>query len=357
MRIVSVPMESELEIGRDGRMEKENQNTVQPGKIFSAKAAFVSRALFAAALALTLAAWTSLGAERGNNKKSRTAKEGKGQVVVASKIDTEGALLGQMIIQMLKAKGITAVDRTEFGTTDVIRKAVINGEIDIYPEYTGNGGFFFEGTDPAVWKSAQKGYEAVKRLDKEKNDIVWLTPAPANNTWAIAIRMDVAKSGKIKTLEDFAGYVARGGKVKLAGSEEFASRPDALPAFEKAYGFSLSKDQLLVFSGGNTAQTEKAAAEGTDGVNAAMAYGTDGQLAALGLLVLQDTKGVQPVYAPAPIVRAVVLEKHPQIETILKPVFESLDLVTLQTLNSKIAVEGRVASDVALEYLKSKKFL
>jgi osmoprotectant transport system substrate-binding protein len=169
--------------------------------------------------------------------------------------------------------------------------------------------------------------------------------------------MDVAKSGKIKTLEDFAGYVARGGKVKLAGSEEFASRPDALPAFEKAYGFSLSKDQLLVFSGGNTAQTEKAAAEGTDGVNAAMAYGTDGQLAALGLLVLEDTKGVQPVYAPAPIVRAVVLEKHPQIETILKPVFESLDLVTLQTLNSKIAVEGRVASDVALEYLKSKKFL
>ena len=169
--------------------------------------------------------------------------------------------------------------------------------------------------------------------------------------------MDLSKSKGIKTLEDFADYVNGGGYVKVAGSEEFVSRPDAMPAFEKAYGFKLSKDQLLILSGGNTAQTEKAAAEQIDGVNAAMAYGTDGALAALGLWILEDTKGVQPIYEPTPILRAEVFDRYPEIESILKPVFQSLDLVTLQTLNSKIAIEGQDASAVAKQYLESKGFL
>ncbi len=281
----------------------------------------------------------------------------KGPVTVASKIDTEGALLGQIINQLLRANGFEVVDKTEFGPTDVIRKAIINGEIDIYPEYTGNGGFFYDGTDPSIWKDARKGYETVKKLDMEAHDIVWLQPASANNTWAIAIRLDLSQSEGIKTLEDFARYVNSGGNVKIAGSEEFVSRPDALPAFEKAYGFKLSKSQMIILSGGNTAQTEKAAAQGTDGVNTAMAYGTDGALAALGLWVLEDTKGVQPVYQPTPIIRGEVLEEFPEIEEILKPAFESFDLVTLQSLNAKIAIEGRDAASVAEEYLESKGLL
>jgi len=94
-----------------------------------------------------------------------------------------------------------------------------------------------------------------------------------------------------------------------------------------------------------------------DGVNAAMAYGTDGSLSALGLVVLADPRGAQPVYEPAPRVRGEIVAKYPEIAGILDPVFESLDLVTLQTLNAKIAVEGRNATDVAKEYLISKGFL
>ena len=282
---------------------------------------------------------------------------GKGPIVIASKIDTEGALLGQMIIHMLNANGFDTVDKVQFGTTDVIRKAIFSGEIDLYPEYTGNGGFFYDGTDPAIWKDPRRGYEEVKRLDRDAHDIVWLTPSPANNTWALAIRGDIADSENVRTLEDFADWVNAGGRVKVAGSEEFVSRPDALPAFENAYGFKLSKDQLLIVSGGNTAQTEKAAADGTDGVNVAMAYGTDGQLAALGLWVLEDTKGVQPYYQPTPIVRGEVYDQYPEVEDILDPVFRSLDLVTLQTLNARIAIEGQPASDVARRYLEEEGFL
>lgn len=279
------------------------------------------------------------------------------KVVVASKIDTEGALLGNMIILILEKAGIDTDNKTEFGPTPMVRKAIAAGQIDIYPEYTGNGAFFFSLADDPLWKDSKKGFMKVKELDMKANNIVWLAPAPANNTWAIAGRQDVVKQNKVYTLEDFARYVNDGGKVKLAGSEEFVNSAAALPAFQAAYGFTLRKDQLLTLSGGNTAQTEKAAAQGVNGVNFAMAYGTDGQLAALGLVILEDTKAVQPVYEPAPIVRKEVLDKYPEIETVLKPVFKSLDLVTLQTLNARIQVEGIDAREVARAYLKEKGFL
>ncbi len=283
--------------------------------------------------------------------------EGKGPITVASKIDTEGALLGNMIVHLLENAGFDVVDNTEFGTTDVIRRAIFNDEIDIYPEYTGNGGFFFSGTESSLWQNAATAYQTVKEHDFRENNIVWLQPAPANNTWAIAIRQDLAEAEGLVTLEDFAAFVNAGGTIKLAGSEEFVSRPDALPSFEEAYGFDLSDDQLLTLSGGNTAMTIQAAARRTDGVNTAMAYGTDGALAALGLVVMQDSLAVQPVYEPAPIVRAEVLDKYPEIAGILEPVFRTLSLETLQGLNAKIAVDGLPAADVARDYLVENDFI
>jgi len=151
--------------------------------------------------------------------------------------------------------------------------------------------------------------------------------------------------------------VNKGGYIKLAGSEEFITSEVALPAFEKAYGFTLAKSQLVSLAGGNTAQTEKYAADATDGVNAAMAYGTDGSLSALNLIVLSDPRGVQPVYEPAPTVRGAVYDKYPELSSILDPVFASLDLTTLQSLNAAIAINGQSPLDVARSYLVSKNFL
>ena len=278
-------------------------------------------------------------------------------VRVGSKIDTEGALLGNMIIQLLEANGIKTVNKLGLGPTKIVRSAILAGEIDLYPEYTGNGAFFFAiDTDPA-WKNGKSGYEKVKSLDAEKNRLVWLQPAPANNTWAIAVRKDIATANKLATMEDFARWVSSGGKVKIAASAEFVESPAALPSFEKTYGFKLDQDQILTLAGGNTAATERAAAEQTSGVNAAMAYGTDGALAALGLVVMDDPKGAQIVYQPAPLVRAEILDKHAAIKGALEPVFASLDLATLQGLNAKIAVEGQDAKQVAAGYLKEKGFL
>lgn len=276
---------------------------------------------------------------------------------VGSKIDTEGALLGNIIQQVLEANGIQTVSKVSLGNTKVVRGAITSGEIDIYPEYTGNGAFFFSDESNPAWKNASAGYQLVKKLDQERNKLVWLTPSPANNTWAIAVRKDIATANKLKTLSDLGRYISKGGSFKLAASAEFIERPDALPAFEGAYGFKLKQDQLLTLAGGDTAVTIKAAAERTSGVNAAMAYGTDGPVAALGLVTLDDVKGVQPIYAPTPVIRSDALARQPRIAALLQPVFRSLDGATLQKLNASIAIEGRDARKVAAGYLKSKGFI
>ena len=278
-------------------------------------------------------------------------------ITVSSKIDTEGNLLGNVIAQVLASHGLTINNRIGLGSTPIVRKALIAGEVDIYPEYTGNAAFFFNKADDGIWKDAAKGYEEAKKLDYDTNKIVWLDPAPANNTWAIGLRDDVATANKLRSLTDFGKYVTGGGKVKLAGSSEFVNSAAALPAFEKTYAFTLKPEQLLVLSGGDTSATIKAAAEQTDGVDAAMVYGTDGGIAAAGLVVLDDDKGVQPVYAPTPIIREAALKAHPEIAKWLKPVFDSFDLKTLQTLNGRIQVNGESAKEVAASYLKTKGFL
>ncbi len=245
-----------------------------------------------------------------------------------------------MILALLQAAGIPTRNRLQLGPTRILRAALLSGAIDLYPEYTGNAAFFFAMDGDPVWKDARAGYERAKALDLQRNNVVWLPPAPADNSWVIAMRGDFAEAHKLASLEDFAGWIRAGGAVKLAASAEFVESRSGLPAFQEAYGFSLDARQLLVLSGGNTSATIKAAADGISGVNAAMAYGSDGALTALGLRALIDTKHAQPVYAPAPVVRGSVVQALPQIGDVLAPAFASLDLETLRTLNEKIAIQG-----------------
>lgn len=286
-----------------------------------------------------------------------TAAVASAQVVVSSKIDTEGGVLGNIILQVLNANGIPTEDRLQLGGTPILREAIGAGEIDIYPEYTGNAAFFFNEADREIWKEAGAAYERAAELDREANDIVWLEAAPANNTWAIAVRTDLAEEHGLATMSDFGAFVSGGGDVKLAASSEFVNSPAALPAFQEAYGFQLSPDQLVTLSGGDTAATIAAAARQTSGVNAAMVYGTDGGIAPSGLTVMADDMNVQPVYQPAPLVRAPVLEEYPQLPELLDPVFGQLDLETLQELNGRVQVGGEPASAVAEDFLTRKGLL
>lgn len=274
-------------------------------------------------------------------------------VVVSSKLSSESAMIGQMIRLVLNAHGIPTVDRTTLGATPVVRKALIAGEIDIYVEYTGNAGFFFNRPADPAWKDLRAGYALGSKLDYAANHIIWLAPANASNAWALAVRHDVAQTNLLETMSDFARWVRGGGDVVLACSAEFANA-GTLRSLEKTYGFKMRSDQLIVLAGGETAATIGAAAARTNDTNTAMVYGTDGGIVAANLVILEDDRHDQPVYAPVPIIREAALNANPRIRALLLPLMESFDGDTLRQLNARVQINGESAQAVAEDYLKVK---
>ena len=277
-------------------------------------------------------------------------------VVVSSKLSSESVMIGQMIRLLLDAHGVPAIDRTALGATPVVRKALIAGEIDIYVEYTGNAGFFFNVAGDPAWKDLQRGYALGARLDYEANRIVWLTPANASNSWALAVRAEVANANHLDTMSDFARWVSAGGKAVLVCSAEFANA-GTLKSLQRTYGFKMRPDQLIVLAGGETSATITAAAAGTNGANTAMVYGTDGGIVAAGLRILHDDRHDQPVYAPVPTIREAVLKANPQIARLVQPLMAGLDAATLRQLNARVQVDGESAQAVAGDYLRARGYL
>ena len=107
--------------------------------------------VFALALVLLVVSAATVGCSKGGTP----AGQKKDPITVGSKIDTEGELLSSIIKLTLEDAGFKVVDKSQTGTTDVVRKALLSGEIDVYPEYTGNGLVFFKDSDPPAYKNGQ----------------------------------------------------------------------------------------------------------------------------------------------------------------------------------------------------------
>lgn len=288
---------------------------------------------------------------------SNESEEEKGPITVASMIDSEGSVLGNMLLQILEQDGFTTIDKLALGTPDILRKALVSGEVDLVIDYTGSGQYYGAVAEAHVWADPVEGYEATKAFDKEANDIEWLSPSNANNTEMLAVNREFSVANDITTMEEFAAYVNQGGQVKLICSAAFAENTLGLLGYQEAYGFSLTSEQLIILSHGNTAEMLKALYDGRDNVNVSLVYGTDGSLQEMDMIVLDDSMNVPPVYLPAPVLRGELAEEYPELRTIFDEVFTSLDLVTLQKLNAKVAFNGEDAKAVATEYLQENGFL
>ena len=275
---------------------------------------------------------------------------------VGSKNFTEQLVLGELILQALAAHGLPVESRLSLGGTAVVRQALETGEIDVYAEYTGTAllvHFSGYGLDVPreVWSNPEASTALVREVDLERNGLVWLCPADANNTYAIAVRRHWAEENGVYTVAHLAAYINAGGRVIFASNPEFIDRPDGLQAFEQTYGFSIPRGDVFVLAQGSYA-TAQALANGANGVNAAMVFGTDGTIAAFDLLVLEDPQGAMPIYQPAPVVRAEVLQAYPQLEEVLCQVFAHLDGRTLAELNAEVDVYGRQPAAVARDFLQ-----
>ena len=146
------------------------------------------------------------------------AETGKlGPVTVATMIDSEGAVIGSMMVQLLRQAGFEVVDRTEFGTPDILRAALLSGEVDLVLDYTGSGQYYHEVESTEAWSDPVAGYELTRELDIQANDLFWLTPASANNTEGLAVRRAFAVENGLKTIGDLASYVNAGKPLTARG--------------------------------------------------------------------------------------------------------------------------------------------
>lgn len=152
-------------------------------------------------------------------------------VCVGLKIDIEGLLLGNIIVQVFDVNGIKIINKLQLGIIKVVCGVIIVGEIDIYFEYMGNGVFFFFDEKDFVWKDVKVGYEKVKVLDYEKNKLVWFLLVLVNNIWIIVVCQDLVSVNNLKILDDLGKWINVGGKFKLVVLVEFIERFDVLFVF------------------------------------------------------------------------------------------------------------------------------
>jgi len=264
-------------------------------------------------------------------------------ITVASKDFTEQFILGEMYAQLLENAGYTVERKLNLGGTPVAHQALLDNEIDVYPEYTGTGLLTVLKLD--VMSDPQAVYDTVKQDYADQFSLVWLDPAPMNNTQALAMTKPRAAELGITTFSDM---VANADQLVLIGPPEFAEREDGVPGLKRVYGDFEFKDFLTVDPG----LRYQALLNGEADV--VVAFGTDGELAAYDLLSLEDDKGLYPPYQVAPVIRQEVLDANPDVAGVLNTLAPLLTNETMQRLNNEVSGNGREPADVAREFLTAQ---
>ena len=273
----------------------------------------------------------------------------KTPVKVASKAFTEQVILGKIMVNLLKDRGTPVEDRTSLGGTNVNREALVQGQIDVYMEYTGTAWLSFFKKKEVV-RDAGQLYAKVKAEDAKKG-LVWLAPAKFNNTYAIIMKASTADQMGISSLSEWAAWTKNNpGKMSVSTNAEFYSRVDGFKGMMGHYGLVFGKD--IPDSNVKKMKTPIAKKAVRDGqALCGMAFATDGEIKDYNLVVLDDDKSYFPIYNPAPVIRAEVLEQYPEIKFILNEIGASLDTATMTRLNYRVNVKGEKPEAVAKSWL------
>lgn len=272
---------------------------------------------------------------------------------VGSSDNTEELILGHITIKALRAAGAEVQDQTGLAGTVVNREALTSDQIDMTWQYTGGAWILHLGhTDPIA--DDQEQYQMVAEEDLNKNNIKWLTPAPFNNTYALAVRSEAYEELGVEEISDFPSLIEENpAQASLCVGNEFSTRDDGLPGLEEHYDFEFP-DQHIATMGEGIIYTE--VDEGNT-CNFGEVFATDGRIEALDLEVIEDDEDFFPVYNPALTVRQEVFQEHPQLADIFKPIAEQLDAGTIRDLNAAVDAEDRFPEEVAAEWLRQEGFI
>jgi osmoprotectant transport system substrate-binding protein len=263
-------------------------------------------------------------------------------VKIGSKNFTEELILGELYAQSLEQAGLHVERKLNLGTTDIAMAALKRGEIDLYPEYTGTA--LLNVLKLPLITDPRRSYDTVKAAYAKQFDLVWLDPAPMNDTQALATTRKVAGNYALGRLSDLA---AKAGELRLGCGPEFLTRADGLPGLQKRYGGFHFKQTQRVDNGLKYQALERG------DVDVVIAFSTEGQLKADSLVVLEDDKHVFPVYNVAPVVRKAVLAARGGIEKPLNKLAPLLTNDVMQNLNLQVdGPQKREPADVARDFLK-----
>jgi glycine betaine/choline ABC-type transport system substrate-binding protein len=283
-------------------------------------------------------------------------------ITVGSKEFTEQLLLGKMLVLLLQDAGYAVVDKTGLGGSPAVRAALESGEIDLYPEYTGTTLSLHHGLPSAALPTDPvRAFELAKSLDA-RNNLVWLQPAPLNDTYTLMARQELAEQG-ISTIAELAAYMnANDSPFTLCIESEFYSRSeDGIGSLQERYGFRFKEENMLIMDLNEIYESLRAG-----DCDLGEGYSTDGRIDAWGFFNLTDTLAFFPIYNPAPVLRQELLQRHPELEALFNQLTPHLDNASMSKLNARVdlGADGVSASgdeesveQVAYSFLRSRRLL
>ncbi len=266
------------------------------------------------------------------------------KVIIASKPMTEQFILVEMLTALIEANSDIVVEQKMGigGGTANIHPGIINGEIDIYPEYSGTGWLFVLKED--LINNPDELFAEVKEKYNSEYNIKWMEPYGFNNTFALAMDKNLAEEMNIKTYSDLS---SKSNELIFGAEYDFYEREDGLPGLKEVYGFNFKNEVEMDIGLKYDAIKSKK-------VNVINAFSTDGLLLEYNLKVLEDDKFFFPSYQGATLVRNETLEKYPELEGILQKLEGAVSDEEMIFLNYQVDKENKDPKEVALNFLKEK---
>jgi osmoprotectant transport system substrate-binding protein len=271
------------------------------------------------------------------------------EFTVGSKEFTEQLVLGNMTKLALEESGATVNDQIGLAGSDAVRTAMESGEIDMYWEYLGTGWINILGETGSIPEPA---YETVRDRDLEENNIYWLEPAPEENSYAIATNRETADQYGLSTLSDLGPFIEENpDEASICVGSEFAVRDDGLPGLQEAYGYEFPDVQRI-----QDGLVYDQVANG-DGCNFGSVFTTDGRIANLDLVLLEDDQEFFPAFNGALTMRQEVFEQNQQLADLFGEISPLLTTEQMQQLNLEVDVNGVPPEEVAETFLRDNGFI
>ena len=265
---------------------------------------------------------------------------------IATKPMTEGYILGQMLTELIEQDTDLKVNMTTGvgGGTSNIHPAMLKGEFDLYPEYTGTS---WEAVLKKEGSYDESKFDELQKEYKEKYNLEYVNLYGFNNTYGLAVNKDIAEKYNLKTYSDLA---AVSNNLIFGAEYDFFEREDGYKELQKVYNVDFKKKIDMDIGLKYQAMKDKK-------IDIMVIFTTDGQLAISDVVVLEDDKKMYPSYRAGTVVRSEILSKYPELKAVLEKLNNILDDKTMADLNYQVESEGKKPEDVAREYLQEKGLL